>query len=404
MKRARKRFTLYAMAAMFALLTALMGVINAINFTMAASDADMLTERLSGERGRAEPTDDQRVGGAPDFGRVGPMGPNAPDMNASVRYFTYAFDRDGNATQEAYRITAVSEEEAQTWAASLRHGRTGWTHFTYRYRTYTDAQGITHVTVIDQGREMISVYRILLISFIGEIAVLAAAYLILRAVSRRLFRPLEEADRKQKQFIREIEKDFKVPLTVLNAEAELLERRHGASPNTESIRRQVRSMSDLVRDLRSLAVIEASDVSGSDVSLSAMITARAGEMNDRFAERGITLTLDVEDPVTVKGEAELLDRMVTELLDNLLKFTTQSANITLRRDSGHVLLIAENTASISDVGYCDEVFDRFTRLENADGVDGVGLGLAYVKDIVKAHNGRAHARVDQGKFIVSISI
>ena len=55
-------------------------------------------------------------------------------------------------------------------------------------------------------------------------------------------------------------------------------------------------------------------------------------------------------------------------------------------------------------GTFDEVFDRFTRLANAAGAPGHGLGLAHAKDIARAHNGRVSAAVENGVFTVQISL
>ena len=102
---------------------------------------------------------------------MGPMGPESPEMNASMRYFTYAFDSDGNAEQIAYQISAVTEEEAESWAESLADEKMGWTRGTYRYRVY-EHKDKTYVTVIDQGRELLPSFRILSICVCGEVLVL----------------------------------------------------------------------------------------------------------------------------------------------------------------------------------------------------------------------------------------
>ena len=65
--------------------------------------------------------------------------------------------------------------------------------------------------------------------------------------------------------------------------------------------------------------------------------------------------------------------------------------------------IATNDTNLPD-GTVDQVFDRFTRLDNAKDIPGAGLGLSHVKEIVKAHNGRASAKVEYGVFTLRISL
>ena len=196
MNRARKRFVLYAMLAIFTLLAVLLGVINGANFTMASEDADHITLMLAenqglfpGQRGMENGMRMNMRGGRP--AQMGPMGPDSPEMAASMRYFTFAFDDSGNAERVAFFVSAVSEEDALSWAKSLlSEGETGWTATTYRYRVY-ELNGRTYVTVIDQGRELLHSYRILIISLIGLGAGLAVSGLVLMAIGRRLFAPLQ---------------------------------------------------------------------------------------------------------------------------------------------------------------------------------------------------------------------
>ncbi len=311
MNKAKNKLIRYAVIVVFILLTVLVGVINIINFTMAANDADTITLALANQNGSFEgnmqggfgnmPQDmqdpfsnmpgnmqspenmqgpgqmgpesmnpdamnqsfitsaqgnDQRPQGGNYYfdgqqgrrGQMGPMGPSSPEMTESIRYFTYAFDKRGNAFKVAYQISAVSESDAAEWAKSLLSGSTGWTRGTYRYRVYTK-DNLTFVTVIDQGRELLPSYRILIISVIGEIVSIAILYLFLLRAGKKLFEPLEAADRKQKQFIEGMEQEFQVPMTVINADVELLERKGGVSDQTSSIRRQVKTMSGLLDHL-----------------------------------------------------------------------------------------------------------------------------------------------------------
>ena len=242
MNKAKNRLILYAVLVVFVLLTLLVGIINGVNFTMAAEDADTITQRIS-QRGGSFGPGDRRDEGAGGFfgqgqpGQLGPMGPSSPEMSASVRYFTYAFDKEtGEAEKIALQISAITEQEAEDWARSLLRERTGWTRGTYRYRVY-ELDGRSYVTVIDQGRELLPSYRILIISVIGEIVSLLLLFLFLLYAGKQLFAPLEDADRKQQQFIDGMEKEFQVPLTVVNADVELLERQGGANAQTNSIRR-----------------------------------------------------------------------------------------------------------------------------------------------------------------------
>ena len=186
------------MLSVFALLTVLLSIINGVNFTMAGNDADMLTQMISDRHGAFSDREDrgQKKKNADHatsdnaqpafegkFGEphgIGPMGPSSPDMNSSLRYFTYAFDKKGNSEKISFKLSAVTEEEAEAWAKTLSSSAvdsTGWTRGTYRYRVYKEGKR-TYITVIDQGRELLPSYRILIISIFGEILGLLISFFV----------------------------------------------------------------------------------------------------------------------------------------------------------------------------------------------------------------------------------
>ena len=521
MKKAEKKFRLYAILVIFALLTALLVVINAISFTMAAQDADVVTQNLmAGQTGQAEQaapaadampgqpdqqmqpgtpgqpdqqmqpgtpgqTDQQTQPGAPGqtdgqmqpgtpgqtdgqmqpgtpgqqgrggfpgqrgqqtapdqavpgqlpdqtdpsgstlpsdqmeqpplsdqsgqawqgkgrggaFG-MGPMGPDSPEMDESLRYFTIAYS-DGVAVETvAFRLSAVTEDEAMEWGKSLLNEQTGWTRGTYRYRVWKSGS-LTYVTVIDQGRELLSSYRILVASAIGEALCLIIAYFVLLAIGRKLYAPIEEADRKQKNFIRGANKEFRLPLTVIAGNTELIERQYGPNEQTGSTRRQIAKLSELVEKLDAMSVLPDGESAPAQSAVSDILAAALERERAAFAERGIALTEKIEPSVTVAADPDGLTKLTAELVTNAVKYAKSRASFTLKRENGFVVLEASNDTDLPD-GDADRVFDRFTTLENAP--EGAGLGLALVKDVVKANNGRASAFVSDGTFTLRITL
>ncbi len=387
------------MAVIFVLLTVLLSVINVIDFTLASQDADRVTQMLAEDRGafgadRFRP--EMTFGGE----MRGPMGPTSPEMPDSLRYFTFAFGADGSAQTVAFHLTALTEEEARQWAQSLLRESTGWTRLTYRYRTY-EKDGATYVTVIDQGRELLSAYRILIISAVGEVVFLLLSLGVLIVISGRLLDPIERADRRQKGFIAEVEHNFKVPLTVLNAGTELLEQEHGATEITRSMRGQLRQLNALVGDLGRFALLGERKGEKTDTDLTALLRAQYEKNAGRL--QALTYRFDAATDVHIAADGARLAEALGELVDNQAKFALGQASCRLAAEGKRILLTFENDTALPE-GSCDQVFDRFTRLQNAEGIDGAGLGLARVREVVKAHNGRIEAFVRDGVFTVRVSL
>ncbi|MBP5153508.1 MAG: HAMP domain-containing histidine kinase [Lachnospiraceae bacterium] len=392
--KAKRRMILYALLALGTLLAVLLAVINGLNFTMAADDADRLTEHLIRE-GTVPPAQEKP-------GNFGPMGPGSPEMGFSLRYFTVRFVKGEPAEMKVFRLAAVTEEEAVEWAKSLKNGAddaaVGWTRGTYRYRVLKEGD-TTLVTVIDQGREMLPAYRTLWISAAGWALALIAGFAILAASSGRIFGPIEEADRKQKQFLRSAENEFTVPLTVIAADTELLEKNCGSSEETQSMRRQLSKLFALSDELAGLRILEEDSGEKTRIDLSALLRETAETARPAFASRGLTLTVEAEEGVTLTGDAASVRRMLEELLSNAEKFSLTGAALRLTKEGERIVLEAVSDTDLPDQP-AERIFDRFVRLENAAGKDGAGLGLTYVRDCVKGLQGRVSAAVAGGQFVL----
>ena len=405
MNKAVRKFVLSAEGAIFVLLTVLLSVINIVNFAMAGDDADHVTQRIEEQQGMfhsntkpPEPRKNNRF----RFEGFDNMGPDSPEMDDSLRYFTISFDKDNNADTVVFKMSAISEDEAVSWAESLLSYQTGWTHVNYRYRVY-ESDDKTFVTVIDQGRELLASYRILVISVSGGVILLLLSLVILMVTGRRIFRPIEESDRKQKQFISNVEQEFSVPLTVINANTELIERKYGPDETTNTINKQVRRMTATVRDMSDLAVFEEKDKNIYTIRLSDMLSRVIDNRIAEFEKKNVNLTCEIDEDISLEGDDNRMKRALIEIADNAVKFASKEALFSLHKHKNRIILIQENDTDLKD-GSCDQVFDRFTMLENSKGTDGIGLGLSYVKQTVLAHNGRVSAKVVKGRFILQIAL
>ena len=95
---------------------------------------------------------------------------------------------------------------------------------------------------------------------------------------------------------------------------------------------------------------------------------------------------DVElDPLFLVGEPDSLEREITNLLDNAVKFSPAGGTITVRL-KGDRLRISDEGSGIADADL-PHVFDRFYRSETSRNTPGSGLGLSIVAQTIKAHGG-----------------
>ncbi len=117
---------------------------------------------------------------------------------------------------------------------------------------------------------------------------------------------------------------------------------------------------------------------------------------DRFAAGGIELRSAIED-VAVDGDAVRLRQIVSNLLSNALKFTPSGGRVTMSvvgRDDTAILEVRDTGPGIppEEIG---RVFDRFYRGPSVR-AGGSGIGLAVVRDLVRAHGGEVSVESEPG--------
>jgi signal transduction histidine kinase len=166
-----------------------------------------------------------------------------------------------------------------------------------------------------------------------------------------------------------------------------------------------RHLSKLANDLLLLA--ESSDSSAparqERVDLARLVTQAVGMFAGVSEERGIALTHAGDEPVFVTGEARRLRQVVSNLLDNALRFTPRGGHVVVAvaaEGSVGVLTVTDTGAGIA-VDHLDRIFDRFYKADPArthgETQRSGGLGLAICKSIIEVSGGSIELRSAVGE-------
>ena len=213
---------------------------------------------------------------------------------------------------------------------------------------------------------------------------------------------LEEGFARERQFISDASHELKTPLTVINANAQMLERWADRDPavraeSLRAIREQSASLAAMVNGMLLLAKAESGDdLPREPLALDGVVADAVRTARPRADERGLALTFAPADaggengPV-VRGDANLLRQLFTNLLDNAIKFTeTGSIDVSIACVAGEALVSVADTGIGIDDEAIERVFDRFFRADASRNraIAGTGLGLAIVRSIVRVHDGR----------------
>ena len=404
-EKLRKKFILTSFLSVFALLTVILVVINLVNFSLVTEDANKVLDRMMQQGGAFQENF------APDGemkGPRGPKGPDSPELGQTTRYFTVTFNEDGSIAGKRIAMNAVSEEQATQWAKSLLNKKSGWSKTYYRYRVWQDKDGKTAVTVIDQSRELLPSYRVLIASCVGEFLGLVVTLCVLIFVSKKVTEPVEQSDRKQKRFIQDASFELKNPIVAIDASRETLVARIGETEETRLISKEVGHLTKVVQGLDTLLLLEApkSKVQRVETDLGAMLGELASPVSSQMQEQGKTLLLDLASDVKMLADPSEIERLFSICLKNGAEYAKSYLEVKLEKQDARVSLLFVNDVDGLEDGPMDSVFERFWRSPEVrqSGLDGAGLGLSVAREIVAGYGGRIRAEAKDGCFLIKIEL
>lgn len=211
---------------------------------------------------------------------------------------------------------------------------------------------------------------------------------------------LERLEKVRQEFLSNVSHELRTPLTAILALVETLE--DGALDDPEHnrrflsiIRRNAERMRLLMNDILELSTIEAGKIQleRHDVALSELVDAICATLAVRAEERQVTLRQEVAADAVVYADARRLEQMLTNLLDNAVKFTGAVGVVTVTHtfEDGHDCISVADTGAGIAPEHLPRLFERFYRVDRARSRDlgGTGLGLAIVKHLARAHGGEA---------------
>lgn len=395
-KKLRKKLVMYTIIGVFSLLLAVLTIVNVTNFVMVAEQADNIAQRIKKNDGEMPPSNPGE--------NPGPMDPGSPENLASIRYFTYSEEYDDFTY---YNLQPDKKADFLTLARKLlvNGAKKGWTNTVYRYRVYKKAE-VRYVVVLDQSRELIPSYRILLVSSISAVVGLGIIVFLTLLASKKLIQPIEDSDTKQRRFIADAAIALKTPVSVISIDNATLTNEHGEEPANKSIRKQVDKLLDLAEDLNALTSASEVRANKQEFNLSNLLRDVINQYHYGFQDNKKELTVDIQNDVLFVGDDGMFKKMFSEIIENSLKYSDHQASITLKSENERISIEFKNDAKGIPEGTLDRVFERFYRLDYKDHsqYDGSGVGLSIVKEIVEKHEGRIIARGENDMFILKIEL
>ena len=231
---------------------------------------------------------------------------------------------------------------------------------------------------------------------------------------------IERLEQVRQEFLSNVSHELRTPLTSMLAFIETLEA--GAIDDKEAsqrflsiIRRNARRMQDLIDDTLELSAIESGSVRlrAEVIELAPVVNDVIASLGTKASAQGIVVSSAVARDAMVYADARRLEQMLTNLVENAIKFNRENGTVTISyetdaaADANQRSPVAARRSKImvQDSGegipaqHLERLFERFYRADRARSreMGGIGLGLAIVKHLARAHGGEVTVTSELGK-------
>jgi signal transduction histidine kinase len=220
---------------------------------------------------------------------------------------------------------------------------------------------------------------------------------------------LDRAFESQRHFVANASHELRTPLAIMRTEVDVtLADPDASEPELREMGEAVRDAIDrterLLESLLVLARSEAATGKAEQVDLAALSADCITDLRAKANELGVEVRDELE-PAWTRGQEQLLERMIANLIDNGLRYNERGGHLDVRtrRRDGHVLMTVANGGPVIDPEQIPSLVQPFQRLHR--GSNGFGLGLSIVRSVVAAHGGRIELRTPpEGGLAIEIEL
>lgn len=407
-RKLRMKLILASMLALLLVLIMIFSVVAVLNYKKIVTDADSILKILQENDGSFPIGEDK--GNKPFSSEKHPKeDPRfSPELPYESRYFSVFLTEDGEVISvNTGKIAAVDTTTAVDYAkAVFRTGSSCGFTDDYRYTSYK-VEDEFHIIFLDYGREMSS-FRAFLLSSAGvSIGGLLAVLLLLIFFSSRIVKPFSENYDKQKRFITDAGHELKTPLTIIDADAEVLEMDMGENEWLSDIKGQTKRLAQLTDSLIFLARMEEQpQMEGIEFPISDLVEETAESFQVLAKTQSKNLSACIQPMLSMKGDEKAIRQLVSILLDNAIKYSDDggSIRISLEKQKNLLRLSVFNTVEAISREDLAHLFDRFYRGDRSRNsrIGGYGLGLSIASAVVNTHKGKIWATTQDERSLTII--
>ncbi len=203
-----------------------------------------------------------------------------------------------------------------------------------------------------------------------------------------------------KEMIANMSHDLRTPLTSIMGYIQLLNNPSLTQEERDGylaiIEKRSHILKGLLNDFYDLSLIDSIDykMTLEKVNISRVLEEIVLGKYTEFSDKGIEPVINIADDVLITCDYQALERIIENLLSNMIRYALTKADIFLEKLKNQIILTVRNdSAHIMDED-TDKLFDRFYKGDKSRGSHGTGLGLSIVKGLIERMNGQVSAEIN----------
>lgn len=401
----QRRFILVAAAAFGLVMLALVAGINIVNYMQVTSSQDAIADRLMQYEIHAP------ILAGKDFPPIDSIPGAGPEAEHTTRFFAVHCKENGEMMILSKDfISTVDDQSAREYAQEiLQRGKQRGYYREFRYLV-SEGEAETVVLFLNVLHPLQSIRLLLVVSSVTGILSFCVVLVLVLIFSKRAIRPYARNIARQKQFITNASHELKTPITSIATSIDILAMENEENEWINNIQKQITRMTRLVSDLVALSRLDEDMPFPEREKFS--LSEAAWEIAEPFAAlasaKGKRYIQEIAEDVSLYGNRDAVQKMISILLDNAVKYSDGHGEIRLRvsKKKSRAVIEVENTCHLENTGDLNRIFERFYRLEesHATATGGTGIGLSMAQAIVEAHGGRIEAVSPDGESLRIVAI
>ncbi len=273
----------------------------------------------------------------------------------------------------------------------------------YIYLVRTLKSGNTVYIFVNNKEALQNSKQFFIVSIFIYLLSMIAFTIISYYLSRWMIKPSEKAIKNQKIFVANISHDLKTPITIIRANADLIENEVKNKKSIKYIKQETEKLNHLVNEMLTLTRIDntISKENFKNFNFGDSLFDVVLPFESIAYEKGIKFNINIDEGTNYFGNETHIQKLAEILIDNAMSYTAKGGivDVDAYENSKVITLSVTNTGEPISDEKKEEIFDRFYRESKSRESTGnhYGLGLSIANTIVKKHNGKITVESKNGK-------